>query len=73
MSEWRTIDSAPNDQTNVLVFLSSPLDGEFIFIAHQNMYGDWTSCPVDEDGSFYLVRAAERGITHWMPLPEPPK
>ena len=26
-----------------------------------------------DDENMYPVTAEERGITHWMPLPEPPK
>ena len=65
MSEWKTIDSAPKDQTEILVW-----DGMFIWMARQNEFGYWST---DQEEGFYLAKNEFVGLTHWMPLPEPPK
>lgn len=59
MSEWRTIDSAPTDGTEILVFCD---DG---FVRHykvvfSSMTNHWS------DG----IDVYEP--SHWMPLPPPP-
>jgi len=30
-------------------------------------------CRITDEPSFYVYGATRHGITHWMPLPEPPK
>lgn len=65
---WRTIESAPYDRTNVLLS-----DGDWVSEGywchddgHEGWYaagGDWTDTHDTE----------LRNVTHWMPLPEPPK
>lgn len=71
---WQTIESAPSDLTDVLVWRPDAPEDERIMVAHQNEYGDWSPQmePAD-DAVFYLDRAKAAGITHWMRLPEPPK
>lgn len=69
---WLPLESAPKDMTNVLVCLARPFEGRRVWIAHQNMYGDWTAELDGDRVEFYLVSAEERGIEMWMPLPEPP-
>lgn len=60
MTGWRLIDTAPLDAW-VLVYAASRdgLDG-FICTARYHSDGGWC---VDE----------LREVTHWMPLPEPPR
>lgn len=72
MTDWQDIESAPRDMSDVLVW-----DGKECWIAHQNYLMDWTSKSAyavdsDEEG-FYLATASEAGLTHWHPLPPPPK
>ena len=58
MSDWKPIETAPKDGTNILVY-----DGKYIRTA--TWEGDrWNSVDLQE---FYYK------ITYWMPLPEPPK
>ena len=70
MSEWQPIETAPKGFTDVLVFARG-----HILIGHQNNYGDWVCHDRSEDPTthIYLDTAEEAGITHWMPLPEPPQ
>ena len=62
MSDWKPIETAPKDGTDVLVFY----DG-IITVAHcRRMYWHldfFLGCDPDPPSS----------PTHWMPLPEPPK
>lgn len=60
MSEWiKCEEQLPQQNEEVLVF------GESwgTVVAFLNHHGNW------DDGDFY---ADISGITHWMPLPEPP-
>ena len=64
---WRTIDSAPKDWTDVMVF--SPDHGSFncggVFSAFFDAEsGDWMTHGIGAN--------MELNPTHWMPLPSPP-
>ena len=62
--EWRSISSAPKDGS---YFLSISKDALIPQVIHWDFYGGekmWTS--PEADGHYDRV-------THWMPLPEPPK
>lgn len=68
MTEWRPIETAPDDCDSYLVS-----DGETVWLAwrnddedSKNRPGTWmdATCPDHQDGRIYP--------THWMPLPEPP-
>ena len=61
MSEWQPIETAPTDGTQVIVYAASchGLRG-FVSVCHWYIDVGWC---VDE----------LRPVTHWMPLPEPPK
>ena len=76
---WQPIESAPKDGRCVLAYWNwkdDDVDEHFISIAYWNgsewedvhngiyEYGKW-----EENGSESFVH----DITHWMPLPEPPK
>lgn len=72
MSEWQPIETAPTDGTPILVCYAPHYDTNgFLPVAvrwrsyHPNSQGKEEF----RDSSGVKVRA----ITHWMPLPEPPK
>jgi hypothetical protein len=54
---WQPIETAPKDQRDVLV-----LSGGFIMIAY-----------FDNDTWWAMNGFGLDDVTHWMPLPEPPK
>jgi hypothetical protein len=62
MSDWQTIESAPRDGTPILSW-----DGV------RRVVIIWST----RDKGWFLDGADDRpdwtGVTHWMPLPEPPK
>lgn len=60
MTDWQPIETAPKDGTPVWLF--SPEDNP------QQFVGSWESF---EDQGWWGY--AGTGVTHWMPLPEPPK
>jgi hypothetical protein len=75
MSKWISVkdrlpecDMSP-DSFGVQVLIHPPVkeygrsDSPFAF------YG----CRVTDEPSFYLYGAVVNGVTHWMPLPDPPK
>lgn len=69
MLEWQPIETAPKDETPVLVYAES---GMFVvrWLNRQNYNEGWWHIDDNRYGPF-----AVRGPlpTHWMPLPEPPK
>ncbi|MDC7243682.1 MAG: DUF551 domain-containing protein [Sphaerochaetaceae bacterium] len=62
MTEWKTIDTAPKEEKDILV-----TDGENISIGSYVAYKD-AFYPSHHDKS----NNSWWNITHWMPLPEPP-
>lgn len=62
MTSWINVkDKAPNQNENLPVLL---FDGNFVFIS------TYYTCDVFSPKG--LVRPIDR-VTHWMPLPEPPR
>lgn len=62
MSEWQPIETAPKDGTIVLLYDGAyPIAGFFDF-------GGWIPADVDLQDMWPQIE-----VTHWMPLPEPPK
>ena len=67
MAEWETMASAPKNGTHILAW-----DGQTMAVVYWSVFngrGEWDlvdSGAWSEDNEFY-------GVTHWMPLPEPPK
>jgi len=57
MSEWQPIETAPKDGSIIIV------DGGTAYW-HRG-YASWFSCSAQ--------RPIDWNVTHWMPLPEPPK
>jgi len=77
MSEWRPIETAPKDGTQVLFYGKwRPYDilpggGDCIIIA------SWSTFMSDNTGyhwitGFGAVESINVCFTHWQPLPEPP-
>lgn len=67
MSVWISIDfMKPDDNQHVLAFI----DSCFVNIA-QYRDGDFYDIVKDENGCFF--ETVSRDVTHWQPLPEPPK
>ena len=84
MSEWRTIDSAPKDGTEILLWTPEGIDvscwSELEEDGQQSMGHDAGFCglltcadPGRHMGNPEFFREAVNQPTHWMPLPEPPK
>ena len=69
MSEWQPIETAPKDEKVLVVFLE-PFFGKFTQETESAYYdsgsGKWL---------FWLYgrEIVGGGVTHWMPLPEPPE
>ena len=67
MSEWISVkDELPKKNTDVLIYRGQFI-GDLISVYTYIGNNEW------EDGYGYWSRADDEGITHWMPLPEPPK
>jgi hypothetical protein len=64
MSAWQPIDTAPQDGTVFIAYWCGD-----VFLAWYNPeQHNWQEYP---DGDFEEIHGKE--LTHWMPLPEPPK
>ena len=67
MSEWIMVeDRIPDDGQNVIAFV----DSAFV-VAAQYRNSCFYDVLKDADGS--LFETVSRDVTHWQPLPEPPK
>ncbi len=69
MSGWQLIDTAPRDGTRILAygllaFESEPGIGTVRWATSQ-----WECDP--NEATEYIVESCK--VTHWVPLPEPPK
>jgi hypothetical protein len=84
MSEWKPIDEAPKDGTMFLGWVSaerwSGADGESSSHCHDTSTADfcwWRVVADSPDGGYFDNAAGQigdsQGVTHWMPLPQPPK
>lgn len=62
MTKWQPIEMAPKDGTEVLVWDGSIRQISKFTVAGLDFDGHWW------DAEGYWIS----GITHWMPLPEPP-
>jgi hypothetical protein len=67
MSEWRTMEIAPHDGTEVLAFARDPFSRDFYGVAQWATAKDWV--PRSVDGWFWPFAIRP---THWMPLPPAP-
>lgn len=77
MMEWQPIETAPKDGTKIIGLMKDGLVGTIT----SQRYHTWKK---DEDGTPLFVRywtwdkqdqlmPVHFDVTHWMPLPEPPK
>jgi hypothetical protein len=69
MSEWQTIDTAPRDNTLILLYVPGSAILEIVFGRRSDENGDedWL---MDIGNNAWPI---DIPVTHWMPLPEPPK
>lgn len=65
MTEWKPIGTAPKDGTPFLTFSPELATGPYggVDVAGFD----------DEEAAFWKFRCGFDSVTHWMPLPEPPK
>lgn len=73
--KWRPINTAPRDGRGILVTdgklraIVVPAPSRWVWVAHSS---GKEKCPtVDKDEASIVTNLGK--ITHWMPLPEPPK
>ena len=71
MSEWQPIKTAPKDGTRILGFGMMGLDDKpgIGTVAWDNDWKRWFCSP--NEASEYIPESCK--VSHWMPLPEPPK
>ena len=63
MSGWLPIETAPKDETEVLI-----TDGTSFAVASYRPWGEWRDC-----GDMGWAGMCDSQPTHWMPLPPPPR
>lgn len=73
MSEWQPIETAPRDETTILV--GNFRDPSWSFLQHV-VY--WNETDLGTPDHPWCINDTEEGLhkdypTHWMPLPEPPR
>lgn len=78
MTEWQDISTAPRDGTSILVYgkTEKTFAGEpYMGVRFCNDCGSWLEPNVGgRDCEDWLDGSVPYGeLTHWMPLPEPPK
>lgn len=72
-SEWISVDERlPDNYRAVLVACDGLTIGGYAQIAIGSYGGGFWSI-ADADGTMYLTKYMRCVVTHWMPLPEPPK
>lgn len=67
MSEWRPIETAPRDGTEVLLLYAGLIDGDDLVIN-----GWWDSVPGREFEATWEHAMGHGDADYWMPLPAPP-
>jgi hypothetical protein len=89
MTKWQSIETAPRDETEILILTTMGVTSARFYdgVWTRTMDGDdyvgpvWSCCddawvieveelPITEENLFGYY---DEGVTHWMPLPEPPK
>ena len=65
--EWISVeDRLPNKNQDVLIYRGNHI-GDMMYVYTYLGNNEW------EDEYGYWTRTDDEGITHWQPLPEPPK
>jgi hypothetical protein len=65
---WISVeDRLPDNYVGVLVYIENQ---DTIANAHREQNGDWVAF---YDNTLITNEGKEKGVTHWQPLPEPPK
>lgn len=78
MSEWQPIETAPKDGTEFIAFCEdgdywlirwfpTPSENEHLLERYASARGAW--CAGKDVGEAVVIPC----LSHWMPLPEPPK
>jgi hypothetical protein len=70
MTEWQPIETAPKDNTVLLLCSMEYPENPFIDVGYWETYA-WWSGPKEEP--CWVWSLLEGKPTHWMSLPEPPK
>ena len=65
-SPWHRVEETPKEYGNYLAVVN----GEVMEVTYSDMRDDWKWSTCDAEG-FVWIRS--ESVTHWMPLPEPPK
>ena len=74
--EWKTIESAPRDGANVLLFF--PDYKRKVWLGHYNIHESFTHGKLDYRSEGWIFGSVLAGFgekpepTHWMPIPEGP-
>lgn len=65
-STWHRVEEPPKEYGNYIAVVN----GEVMEVTYSDMRDDWKWSTCDAEG-FVWIRS--EFVTHWMPLPEPPK
>lgn len=72
MDEWREIETAPRDGTDILLFYP-PARVILSRWLHTEIYHNGVKTSEDRSWTTpFMVLSGRGSPTHWMPLPEPP-
>lgn len=73
-NEWQPIESAPRDATPILIYTPGhdrkPVCEAWWAHDYEGGPGYWMT-PIGPAGRGYTI--LEKAVTHWMPLPAPPR
>lgn len=73
MSDWQPIETAPKDETQVLLWVPArPWDAACAVVGEFSGVGRPRWREANIDGWEWDGPLAEAAPTHWMPLPPPP-
>lgn len=78
MSEWKTIDSAPKDGTEIDLWIVTSKEWRPEGESRRVTDCCWASVGDKQgwcdfaDGCWDFVESNHHTVTHWMPIPEPP-
>jgi hypothetical protein len=74
MAEWQPIETAPRDETEILLYCPKHYFGGGVYVGWWRGGGDgyWVAPGQYMDWNDSNVGAYSTSATHWMPLPNPP-